>query len=113
MLTPEFHYLNKMSYDQPTVKGVRTLDFHKLYDSTVSLANQPMNWQRRFNSKSKLWCCGVSEMRTLFYIFAICLAAILLFVTVDRVERNRPLAILLMILILGATAAAVLKHLMP
>jgi hypothetical protein len=30
------------------------------------------------------------EMRTLFYIFAICLAALILFVTVDRVERDRP-----------------------
>ena len=32
-------------------------------------------------------------MRTLLYIFAICLAAVLLFVTVNRLERNRPLAI--------------------
>jgi predicted MFS family arabinose efflux permease len=52
-------------------------------------------------------------MSTLFYIFAICLTALLLFVTVNRLERNRPLAILLMILILGVAAAAVLKHLMP
>jgi predicted MFS family arabinose efflux permease len=52
-------------------------------------------------------------MRTLFYILAICLAALILLVTVDRVERNRPLAILLVILILGITAAAVLKYLMP
>jgi HAMP domain-containing protein len=52
-------------------------------------------------------------MRTLFYILAICLAALLLFVTVNRLERNRPLAILLMTLILGVAAAAVLKHLMP
>jgi hypothetical protein len=36
-----------------------------------------------------------------------------LFVTVNRFERNRPLAILLMILLLGVTAAAVLKQLMP
>jgi hypothetical protein len=48
-------------------------------------------------------------MRTLLYIFAICLAAVLLFVTVNRLERNRPLATLLMLLILGATAAAVLQ----
>jgi hypothetical protein len=34
-------------------------------------------------------------------------------VTVNRLERNRPLATLLMILILGVTAAAVLKQLMP
>jgi hypothetical protein len=47
-------------------------------------------------------------MRVLFYIFAICLAAVLLFVTVDRVERHRTLAIFLMILILGLVAAAVL-----
>jgi predicted MFS family arabinose efflux permease len=52
-------------------------------------------------------------MRTLFYIFAICLAALILFVTVDRVERDRPLAILLMILILGIVAAAVLIKVMP
>jgi predicted MFS family arabinose efflux permease len=52
-------------------------------------------------------------MRTLFYILAICLAALFLMVAVDRVDRNRPLAILLVILILGVTAVAVLKHLMP
>ena len=52
-------------------------------------------------------------MRTLLYIFAICLAALSLFLTVNRFERNRPLAILLMILLLGITAAAVLKQLMP
>ncbi len=52
-------------------------------------------------------------MRTLLYIFAICLAALLLFVTVNRLERNRPLAILLMVLILGTTAAAIFRHLMP
>jgi predicted MFS family arabinose efflux permease len=56
---------------------------------------------------------GGAEMRTLFYILAICLAALFLMVAVDRVERNRPLAILLVILILGVTAVAVLKHLMP
>ena len=52
-------------------------------------------------------------MRTLFYIFALCLAALILFVTVDRVESHRPLAILLMILILGIVAAAVLIKVMP
>jgi hypothetical protein len=51
-------------------------------------------------------------MRTLLYIFAICLAVLLLFVTVDRVGR-RPLAILLMILILGIVGAAVLIKVMP
>jgi len=55
----------------------------------------------------------VQEMQILLYIFAICLAALFLFVTVNRLERNRPLAILLMILLLGVTAAAVLKQLMP
>ena len=49
----------------------------------------------------------------LLYIFAICFAGLFLFVTVNRLERNRPLATLLMILILGVTAAAVLKQLMP
>jgi predicted MFS family arabinose efflux permease len=52
-------------------------------------------------------------MRTSLYIFAICLAALILFVTVDRVESHRPLAILLMILILGIVAAAVLIKVMP
>jgi hypothetical protein len=52
-------------------------------------------------------------MRTFLYIFAICLAALLLFVTVDRVEHDRPLATLLMILILGIVAAAVLIKVMP
>ena len=52
-------------------------------------------------------------MRTWFYIIAICIAGLFLFVTVNRFERNRPLAILLMILLLGVTAAAVLKQLMP
>jgi hypothetical protein len=52
-------------------------------------------------------------MRTLFYIFAICLAALILFVTVDRVESDRPLATLLMILVLGLVGAAVLIKVMP
>jgi predicted MFS family arabinose efflux permease len=52
-------------------------------------------------------------MQTLFYIFAISLAALFLFVTVNRFERNRALATLLMLLILGVTAAAVLNQLMP
>ena len=55
----------------------------------------------------------VREMRTLFYIFGVCFAGLFLFVTVNRFERNRPLATLLMILLLGVTAAAVLKQLMP
>jgi hypothetical protein len=71
---------------------------------------------RRERIPSWGWCAyadGTSEMRTLLYIFAICSAALFLFVTVNRLERNRPLALLLMILILGVTAAAVLKQLMP
>jgi hypothetical protein len=52
-------------------------------------------------------------MPILLYIIAICLAGLFLYVAVHRFEPNRPLAILLMILILGITAAAVLKHLMP
>jgi hypothetical protein len=52
-------------------------------------------------------------MPTLFYIFTICLAGLFLFVTVNRFERNRPLVILLMILLIGLTAAAVFQHLMP
>jgi hypothetical protein len=52
-------------------------------------------------------------MRTLLYMIAICFAGLFLFVTVNSFERNRPLAILLMILLIGITAAAVLQHLMP
>jgi hypothetical protein len=52
-------------------------------------------------------------MRTTFYIIAICFAVLLLFATVDRVEPNRPLATLLMILILGIVAAAVLIKAIP
>ena len=76
-------------------------------------------WRPLVNSKPKAsaWCAAcrwnVREMRTLFYIFAICFAGLFLYVAVNRSEPNRPLAILLMILILGVTAAAVLKQLMP
>jgi hypothetical protein len=56
---------------------------------------------------------GGAEMRTLFYIFGIGVAVLLLFMNVDRVEHDRPLAILLMILILGIVAAAVLIKVMP
>jgi predicted MFS family arabinose efflux permease len=52
-------------------------------------------------------------MLILLYIFAICFAALFLLVTVNRFERNRPLATLLMFLILGVTAAAVLNQLVP
>ena len=55
----------------------------------------------------------VQEMRTLLYIFAVCFAGLLLFVTVDRLEHNRALATLLMILILGIVAAAVLIKAIP
>ena len=37
----------------------------------------------------------VQEMRTLLYIFAICLAGLFLYVAVNRLEPNRPLATLL------------------
>jgi hypothetical protein len=52
-------------------------------------------------------------MPTLLYIFAICSAALSLFLTVNRFERNRALATLLMILLLGVTAAAVLIKVVP
>ena len=55
----------------------------------------------------------VRQMRTLFYTFAISFAGLFLYVAVYRFEPNRPLAILLMILLIGITAAAVLQHLMP
>ena len=58
-------------------------------------------------------CSATSEMPTLFYIFAISFAGVFLYVAVNRFEPNRPLAILLMILLVGITAAAVLNHLMP
>jgi hypothetical protein len=51
-------------------------------------------------------------MPILLYIIAICLAGLFLYVAVYRFEPNRPLAILLMILILGVLAAAVLTRLM-
>jgi hypothetical protein len=77
-----------------------------------------MNWRRWFGvliqTKAKGFGPGAaSEMRTLLYIIAICIAGLFLFVTVNRFERNRPLATLLMIILLGVTAAAVLKQLMP
>ena len=37
----------------------------------------------------------VQEMRTLLYIFAICLAGLFLYGAVNRLEPNRPLATLL------------------
>jgi len=52
-------------------------------------------------------------MRTLLYIFTICFAGLFLFMTVNRHEPNRPLATLLMILLVGVIAAAVLKQLTP
>ena len=62
----------------------------------------------------------VRQMRTLFYTFAISFAGLFLYVNVNRFyvnvnsfEPNRPLAILLMILLVGITAAAVLKQLTP
>ena len=44
-------------------------------------------------------------MPILLYIIAICLAGLFLYVAVRRFEPNRPLAILLMILILGITVS--------
>ena len=55
----------------------------------------------------------VREMQTLVYTFAICFAGLFLYVNVNRFEPNRPLAILLMILLIGIIAAAVLARLMP
>ena len=49
-------------------------------------------------------------MRSLLYIFAFCFAGIFLFATVNRLERNRPLALLLMIVPLGVTAAGILNQ---
>ena len=75
-------------------------------------------WRALVNSKPKAsaWCAAcrwnVREMRTLFYIFAICFTGLFLYVAVYRFEPNRPLAVLLMILILGVLAAAVLTRLM-
>ena len=52
-------------------------------------------------------------MWSLFYLFTICYVGFFLFATVNRLERNRPLATLLMILLIGVTAAAVLNRLTP
>jgi hypothetical protein len=43
-------------------------------------------------------------MRALFYVFTFCFAGLFLFATVNRLERNRPLATLLMIVLIGVTA---------
>jgi len=56
---------------------------------------------------------GTPEMRTLLYVIVISFAGLFLYVAVNRFEPNRPLAILLMILLVGITPAAVLKQLMP
>ena len=47
----------------------------------------------------------------LFYVFTFCYVGIFLFVIVNRFETNRLLAHLLMFLLLGVTAAAVLQEL--
>ena len=47
----------------------------------------------------------------LFYIFTFCYVGFFLFVIVNRFETNRLLAHLLMFLLLGVTAAAVLQEL--
>jgi hypothetical protein len=49
-------------------------------------------------------------MRSLFYILTFFFAGLFLFATVNRLERNRPLALLLMIVVLGVTAAAILNQ---
>jgi hypothetical protein len=79
------------------------------------LGKYPMNWRRWFSvlGEFPVNADRTHEMRTLFHAFIICYAGLFLFVTVTRLERNRPLATLLMILILGVTAAAVLNRLMP
>ena len=52
-------------------------------------------------------------MRTSFDILTFCFAGLFLCVVVNRLEPNRPLAILLMILVLGVTVAAILRYLTP
>ena len=47
----------------------------------------------------------------LFYVFTFCYVGFFLFVIVNRFETNRLLAHLLMFLLLGVTAAAVLQEL--
>ena len=56
---------------------------------------------------------GATDMRSLFYAFSIGFAGSVLFVIVNRFEPNRRLATLLMMLLIGVTAAAVLNRLMP
>jgi hypothetical protein len=74
-----------------------------------------MNWRRWSGvlGEFPINADRTSEMRTSLYIFALCLAVLLLFVTVDRLDHNRALATLLMILILGIVAAAVLIKAIP
>src|SRR5690348_1142847 len=52
-------------------------------------------------------------MRAFFYVFAFCYAGFFLFMLVNWFETNRLLANLLMSLLVGVAAAAVLQELKP
>ena len=54
---------------------------------------------------------NAEQMWTSLYVFTICLVAGALFTAVKNFEPNRLLALVLMLLILGAGAAAVARHL--
>jgi hypothetical protein len=66
------------------------------------LGKYPMNWRRWFSvlGEFPIKADRTSKMRTLFHTFSVCFGGLLLFVTVNRLEQNGPLAILLMILVL-------------
>jgi hypothetical protein len=72
---------------------------------------------RTNNKKQVLGRCaaieGASDMRTFFYVFAFSYAGLFLFMIVSWFETNRPLPYLLMVLIVGVTAAAIVKELTP
>ena len=55
----------------------------------------------------------VALMLPVIYVFAISYAAAMLYVSVDRLEPNRRLALVLKLLIFAAGAAAVASRLTP
>ena len=59
------------------------------------------------------WRAGARSDMRFFYLLAFCYVGFFLFVIVNRYETNRLLANLLMFLLLGVTAAALLQELKP
>ncbi len=52
-------------------------------------------------------------MSASIYVFGICVVAAVLFVTVDKIEPNRRYAMVLKVLIVFVSAAAIARRLMP